>query len=154
MKTLYIEQSVCMHLIIKVCMTWYTQFWTYRNGDVIGYPRFLYLHNSKQTYLWTTIYPIASHYATISFDLEDPEAEKKLKRMLNVDDYISVLFNFKTDVLRKYFKYEEGNKVRFKPRGATEYKEIELDYDTMEYIEDIFYSLMAEYEINLDKLTY
>lgn len=98
--------------------------------------------------------PHSSHYATISFDLEDPEAEKKLKRMLNVDDYISVLFNFKTDVLRKYFKYEEGNKVRFKLRGATEYKEIELDYDTMEYIEDIFYSLMAEYEINLDKLTY
>lgn len=98
--------------------------------------------------------PHSSHYATISFDLEDPEAEKKLKRMLNVDDYISVLFNFKTDVLRKYFKYEEGNKVRFKPRGATEYKEIELDYDTVEYIEDIFYSLMAEYEINLDKLTY
>ena len=62
--------------------------------------------------------PHSSHYATISFDLEDPEAEKKLKRMLNVDDYISVLFNFKTDVLRKYFKYEEGNKVRFKPRGA------------------------------------
>ena len=90
--------------------------------------------------------PHSSHYATISFDLEDPEAEKKLN--------ISVLFNFKTDVLRKYFKYEEGNKVRFKPRGATEYKEIELDYDTMEYIEDIFYSLMAEYEINLDKLTY
>ena len=47
--------------------------------------------------------PHSSHYATISFDLEDPEAEKKLKRMLNVDDYISVLFNFKTDVLRKYF---------------------------------------------------
>ena len=96
----------------------------------------------------------SSHYATISFDLEDPEAERKLKKMLNVDDYIAILFNFKTDVLRKYFKYEEGNKVRFKPRGETEYKEIEPDYDTMKYIEDIFYSLMEEYEIKLDKLTY
>lgn len=45
-------------------------------------------------------------------------------------------------------------KFGLKPRQATEYKEIELDYDTMEYIEDIFYSLMEEYEINLDKLTY
>ena len=153
MKTLYIEQSVCMHLIIKVCMTWYTQFWTYRNGDVIGYPRFLYLHNSKQTYLWTTIYPIAAITQQSHLIWKIPKRKRNWKECLMLT-ITSCLFNFKTDVLRKYFKYEEGNKVRFKPRGATEYKEIELDYDTMEYIEDIFYSLMAEYEINLDKLTY
>lgn len=94
--------------------------------------------------------------ATISFNLEDPEAERKLKKMLNVGDYIAALNEFKTDVLRKYFKYDEGenDKVRFKPRGGAEYKEIVLDYDTMEYIEDVFYSLLEEYDINLDKLTY
>lgn len=45
----------------------------------------------------------SSHYATISFDLEDPEAERKLKRMLNVDDYIAVLFDFKKRCTSKVF---------------------------------------------------
>lgn len=92
--------------------------------------------------------------ATISFDLEEPDAERKLKKMLNVDDYIGALDDFNSEVLRKYFKYGEGEKVRFKPRGEDKYKEIIPDYDTMEYIEDAFWSLMGKYQINFDKLIY
>ncbi len=96
----------------------------------------------------------ATQLATISFDLEEPDAERKLKKMLNAEDYIDALWHFSSDVLRTYFKYREGEKVRFKPRGEDKYKEIVPDYDTMEYIEDAFWSLMEKYQINFDKLIY
>ncbi len=95
-----------------------------------------------------------SELATLSFNLEEPEAERRLKKMLNVDDYIGALDDFNSEVLRKYFKYGEGEKVRFKPRGEDKYKEIVPDYDTMEYIEDAFWTLMEKYQINFDKLIY
>lgn len=44
--------------------------------------------------------------------------------------------------------------IPYKPRGENEYKEVVLDQNTMEYIEDAFYSLLEEYQINFDKLTY
>lgn len=92
--------------------------------------------------------------ATISFNLEDHDAKRNLGKMLNVDDYIGALYHFKEDVLRRYFKYDDGDKVRFQPRGEEEYKEIVLDQNTMEYIEDAFYSLLEEYQINFDKLIF
>ncbi len=99
-----------------------------------------------------TTYP--KQCATLSFDMEDVYAEKKLKKMLSVDDYVFALGDFKEKILRRYFKYDEGNKIRFKPRGGNEYKEIVLDYDTMEYVEDAFYSLLEERDIDLEKLIY
>ena len=92
--------------------------------------------------------------ATISFNLEDQDAKRNLGKMLNVDDYIGALYHFKEDVLPRYFKYDDGDKVRFQPRGEEEYKEIVLDQNTMEYIEDAFYSLLEEYQINFDKLIF
>ena len=79
---------------------------------------------------------LSSQQATLTFNLNDGDAERKLKQMLNVDNYDMVLYDFNR-FLRNFLKYDEGKKVRFK--SFDEYKEIELDYDTMEYVRVMFY---------------
>ena len=90
---------------------------------------------------------IVNQQATLTFNLDDIDAERKLKLMLNVDNYQLAMYDF-SQFLRNFLKYSEGEKVRYK--SYDEYKEIVPDYDTMEYVREQFYEFLDEYRINLD----
>ncbi len=90
---------------------------------------------------------LSNQQATLTFNLEDGDAEGRLKKMLNVDKYDMALWDF-SQFLRKVIKYGEGEKVRFK--SYDEYKEIVPDYDTMEYVRTMFYECLENNRINLD----
>ncbi len=90
---------------------------------------------------------LSNQQATLMFNLENVDAEDRLKKMLNVDKYDMALWDF-SQFLRKVIKYGEGEKVRFK--SYDEYKEIVPDYDTMEYVRAMFYECLENNRINLD----
>ena len=90
---------------------------------------------------------VSNQKATLTFNLDDIYAERKLKLMLNVDNYSLALYDF-SQFIRNFLKYGEETKVRFK--SYDEYKEIIPDYDTMEYVREMFYEILDEYNINLD----
>lgn len=90
---------------------------------------------------------LSSQQATLTFNLENIDAEDRLKKMLNVDKYDIALYDF-SQFLRKFLKYGEGEKVRFK--SFDEYKEIVPDYDTMEYVKEMFYECLENNKVNLD----
>jgi len=90
---------------------------------------------------------LSSQQATLTFNLNDGDAERKLKQILNVDNYDMALYDFNR-FLRNFLKYDEGKKARFK--SFDEYKEIELDYDTMEYVRVMFYECLENNKVNLD----
>ena len=90
---------------------------------------------------------IANQQATLTFNLDDIDAERKLKLMLNVDNYLLAMYEF-SQFLRNFLKYGENEKVRFK--SYDEYKEIIPDYDTMEYVREKFYEFLDENRINLN----
>ena len=90
---------------------------------------------------------IVNQQATLTFNLDDIDAERKLKLMLNVDNYKLAMYDF-SQFPRNFLKYSEGEKIRYK--SYDEYKEIVPDYDTMEYVREQFYEFLDEYRINLD----
>ncbi len=90
---------------------------------------------------------LSNQQATLTFNLENIDAEDRLKKMLNVDKYDMALYDF-SQFLRKFLKYEEGEKVRFK--SLDEYKEIVPDYDTMEYVKEMFYECLENNKVSLD----
>lgn len=90
---------------------------------------------------------LSNQQATLTFNLENIDAEDRLKKMLNVDKYDIALYDF-SQFLRKFLKYGEGEKVRFK--SFDEYKEIVPDYDTMEYVKQMFYECLENNKVNLD----
>ncbi|MFV0419103.1 MAG: hypothetical protein ACK5KT_10285 [Dysgonomonas sp.] len=90
---------------------------------------------------------LSNQQATLTFNLENIDAEDRLKKMLNVDKYDMALYDF-SQFLRKFLKYGEGEKVRFK--SYDEYKEIVPDYNTMEYVKEMFYDCLENNKINLD----
>jgi hypothetical protein len=90
---------------------------------------------------------LSNQQATLTFNLENIDAEDRLKKMLNVEKYDMALYDF-SQFLRKFLKHGEGGKVRFK--SYDEYKEIVLDYDTMEYVKEMFYECLENNRINLD----
>jgi hypothetical protein len=90
---------------------------------------------------------LSNQQATLMFNLEDIDAENRLRKMLSVDNYDIALYDF-SQFLRKFFKYGEGDKVRFK--SDDEYKEIIPDYSTMEYISAMFYECLENNRVNLD----
>ncbi|MCD7849308.1 hypothetical protein [uncultured Parabacteroides sp.] len=90
---------------------------------------------------------LLNQQATLTFNLENIDAEDRLKKMLNVDKYDMALWDF-SQFLRKVIKYGEGEKVRFK--SYDKYKEIVPDYDTMEYVREMFYECLENNRINLD----
>ena len=63
--------------------------------------------------------------------------------MLNVDKYDMALYDF-SQFLRKFLKYGEGEKVRFK--SYDEYKDIVPDYN----VKEMFYECLENNKINLD----
>ncbi len=79
--------------------------------------------------------------------MENIDVEDRLKKMLNVDKYDMALWDF-SQLLRKVIKYVEGEKIRFK--SYDKYKEVVSDYDTMEYIREMFYEYLENNRINLD----
>lgn len=90
---------------------------------------------------------LSNQQATLTFNLESIDAENRLKKMLNVDKYDMALYDF-SQFLRKFLKYGEGEKVRFK--SYDEYKDIVPDYNTMEYVKEMFYECLENNKINLD----
>ncbi|MDD4516808.1 hypothetical protein [Massilibacteroides sp.] len=90
---------------------------------------------------------MSNQQATLIFSLDDPDAERKLKKMLNVDNYYTVLHDF-SQFIRNYLKYGDGEKVRFKSIDG--YKEIVPDYKTMEYVREMFNGFLNENRIDLD----
>jgi hypothetical protein len=90
---------------------------------------------------------LSNQQASLTFNLEDIDAEDRLKKMLNVDRYDMALWDF-SQLLRNFLKRGEGGKVRFK--SYDEYKEIVPDYDTMEYVRVMFYECLENNRINLD----
>lgn len=90
---------------------------------------------------------LSNQQATLMFNLEDLDAENRLKKMLNVENYNIALYDF-SQFLRNFLKYENGQKVRFK--SFDEYKEIVPDYDTMEYVREKFYECLENNRVNLD----
>ncbi|MEA5128073.1 hypothetical protein [Proteiniphilum sp.] len=90
---------------------------------------------------------LSNQQATLMFNLEDLDAENRLKKMLNVENYSIALYDF-SQFLRNFLKYENGQKVRFK--SFDEYKEIVPDYDTMEYVREKFYECLENNRVNLD----
>ena len=94
---------------------------------------------------------LSNQQATITFNLEDPDSERRLKDMLNVNKYQFTLHEL-NELFRKHLKYESGQKVRFKSRYNDEYKEIIPDSDTLEYIQDAFYQILHDNRINTDDL--
>ncbi len=90
---------------------------------------------------------MSNQQATLTFNLDDFDAERKLKQMLNVDNYQIALYDF-SQFLRTFIKHGEGQKVRYK--SFDEYKDIVPDYDTMEYVREKFYEFLEENRVNLD----
>ena len=90
---------------------------------------------------------LSNQQAILTFNLENIDAEDRLKKMLNVDKYDMALYDF-SQFLRNFLKYEEGQKVRFK--SYDEYKEIVPDYKTMEYVREKFYECLENNRVNLD----
>lgn len=90
---------------------------------------------------------LSNQQATLTFNLDNIDAEDRLKKMLNVDKYDMALYDF-SQFLRKYLKYGEGEKVRFK--SYDEYKEIVPDYNTMEYVREMFYECLENNKINMN----
>jgi len=90
---------------------------------------------------------LSNQQATLTFNLENIDAEDRLKKMLNVDKYDMALYDF-SQFLRKFLKYGEGEKVRFK--SYDDYKEIVPDYSTMEYVKEIFYECLENNRVNLE----
>lgn len=88
--------------------------------------------------------------ATLTFNLEDFDAERRLKKMLDVDNYSIALYDISI-LLRKFIKYHEDSKVKFTTTYG-ENKEIVPDYDTMEYIESAFYEILRNNKIERDDL--
>lgn len=91
---------------------------------------------------------LSNQQATLTFNLENIDAEDRLKKILNVDKYDMALYDF-SQFLRKFLNYGEGGKVRFKSHD--EYKEIVPDYNTMEYVREMFYECLENNKINLDE---
>lgn len=89
---------------------------------------------------------LSNQQVTLTFNLEDGDAEERLKKMLNVNKYDMALWDF-SQFLRKVIKYGEEEKVRFK--SYDEYKEIVPDYDTLEYVRAMFYECLENNRINL-----
>jgi hypothetical protein len=90
---------------------------------------------------------LLNQQATLTFNLENIDAEDRLNKMLNMDKYDMALYDF-SQFLRKFIKYGEGEKVRFK--SYDEHKEIVPDYNTMEYVRSMFYECLENNRINLD----
>lgn len=86
---------------------------------------------------------LSNQQATLTFNLESIDAENRLKKMLNVDKYDMALYDF-SQFLRKFLKYGEGEKVRFK--SYDEYKDIVPDYN----VKEMFYECLENNKINLD----
>ena len=91
---------------------------------------------------------LSNQQATLTFNLENIDAEDRLKKMLNVDKYDMALYDF-SQFLRKFLKHGEGEKVRFK--SCDVYKEIVPNYDTMEYVKEMFYECLENNKVNLDE---
>ncbi|MFV0538149.1 MAG: hypothetical protein ACK5M3_12375 [Dysgonomonas sp.] len=92
---------------------------------------------------------ISNQQATLQFNLDDIDAERRLKLMLNLDNYrIAFALQDFSQFLRNSLKYRESEKVRFK--SFDEYKEIVPDYNTMEYVREIFHEFLNENRVNLD----
>lgn len=85
--------------------------------------------------------------AILTFNLENPDAEVRLKKMLNVENYSIALYDF-NQFLRNFLKHGEGEKVHFK--SFDEYRDIVPDYDTMEYVRTMFYECLKNNNVNLD----
>lgn len=94
---------------------------------------------------------LANQQATLTFNLQDFDAEKRLKTMLNVDKYIIALYDI-SEFLRKYLKYDEGERIQYTSSYDKESKEITPDYSTMEYVSDMFYQIMDDNQIDRDEL--
>lgn len=90
---------------------------------------------------------ISNQQATLTFNLDDFDAERKLMQMLNVGNYYIALYDF-SQFLRNFLKHGEGEKVHFK--SYDEYKEIVPDYNTMEYVREMFYEFLDQNRVNLD----
>lgn len=90
---------------------------------------------------------VSNQQATLTFNLDDFDAKRKLNQILNVDNYQIALYDF-SQFLRNFLKHGEGEKVRFK--SCDEYKEIVPDYDTMEYVSEMFYQFLDKNRIDLD----
>lgn len=90
---------------------------------------------------------VSNQQATLTFNLDDFDAKRKLNQILNVDNYQIALYDF-SQFLRNFLKHGEGEKVRFK--SCDEYKEIVPDDDTMEYVSEMFYEFLDKNRIDLD----
>ena len=90
---------------------------------------------------------LSNQQATLTFNLENIDAEDKLKKMLNVDKYDMALYDF-SQFLRNFLKDGEGEKVYFE--SYNEHKEIVPDYNPMEYVKVMFYECLENNRINLD----
>lgn len=88
--------------------------------------------------------------ATITFNLEDVDAENRLKKMLSVDKYALCLYDM-TQFFRSTLKYESEKTIRH-CSSSGEYKDIILDYDTVEYISNQFYQFLAERNVYQEDL--
>ncbi len=91
---------------------------------------------------------LSNQQASLTFNLDNIDAENRLKKMLNVDKYDMALWDF-SQFLRNFLKHGDGGKVRFK--SYDEYKEIVPDYKTMEYVRAMFYECLENNRINLDE---
>lgn len=90
---------------------------------------------------------LSNQQAILTFNLENIDAEDRLKKILNVDKYDMALWDF-SQFLRKVIKYGEREKVRFK--AYDKHKEIIPDYDTTGYVREIFYKCLENNRINLN----
>lgn len=94
---------------------------------------------------------LMNQQATLTFNLEDREAERTLKTMLNVNKYIFSLYEIDR-FLSNSLKYNEGKKVKFESKYEGEVKEIIPDDDTMEYALSMFNEILEENYISLEEL--
>lgn len=88
--------------------------------------------------------------ATITFNLEDVDAENRLRKMLSVDKYLLCLYDM-TQFFRSTLKYESEKTVRHRSESG-QYKDIMLDYDTVEYISNQLHQFFADRNIYEDEL--
>lgn len=89
--------------------------------------------------------------AILTFNLEDPEAARRLKMMVNVDKYLIALYEISQLLIKAGKYYDPSDKIRYESRYNVS-KELVPDFDTIDYISDMFYKILSDNKIDEGEL--
>jgi len=88
----------------------------------------------------------------LKFDISDIDGELAFKRAVKVDDYCAALLDVANEVFRPHRKHGYSSKKLQDIINISYDDDKNLVLDMISLLEDMFYEIMEENDINLDKL--